>query len=54
MGLTSIQLSHRDRVGEVGCTESPPASGSSRVEFWRACGWADVCAPLGAEDFECR
>lgn len=24
------------------------------VAYWRASGWADVCRPLGEDDFECR
>ena len=23
------------------------------VEYWRALGWADLCRPLGDDDFEC-
>jgi hypothetical protein len=23
------------------------------VEYWRAYGWADACAPFGDDDFEC-
>jgi len=23
------------------------------VEYWRACGWADACRPVGDRNFEC-
>jgi len=23
------------------------------VAYWRASGWADLCRPLGEDDFEC-
>ncbi len=23
------------------------------VAYWRASGWADLCQPLGDDDFEC-
>ena len=25
----------------------------NRVAYWRASGWADLCRPLGDDDFEC-
>ena len=24
------------------------------VAYWRASGWADLCRPLGDDDFECN